>query len=182
MATKHLLNERKYIKVPVKQKQCKRGLWNAELFKQGHRKCKCLSAWHCLLRVCAHTLMSQPGMDTTNFARLTTDVSVCFGSTSVRYNNTISCLLICNIIFQPYVFPIRALVPFSSFSITFALPAMDVMLLTNELIAEPACIWTETRAHWRNTTLSTEKSTTTMGGSQQYMKSSWAMPTRMVIQ
>lgn len=84
--------------------------------------------------------MSQPGMDTTNFARLTTDVSVCFGSTSIRYNNTISCLLICDIIFQPYVFPIRALVPLSSFSITFALPAMDVMLLTSGLTAEPACM------------------------------------------
>ncbi len=88
--------------------------------KQKHRKCKCLSASHLFSFMYVHTLMSQPGMDTTNFARLTTDVSIYFGSTSILCNNTISCLLICDIIFQPYVFPIRAPVPFGSFSITLA--------------------------------------------------------------
>lgn len=123
MATKHLLNERKCIKVPIKTKAMikrkKRFLWNAEPLKRGHRKCKCLSARRCCffvlfwvfspLLVCAQTLTSQPGVDATNFTRLTTDVSIYFGSTSLHYNNTISCLFICNIIFQPCVFsPHRA--------------------------------------------------------------------------
>lgn len=61
-----------------------------------------------------HTLMNQPGMDTTTLARLTTDVYIYFSSTNILCNNTISCLLICNIIFQPYVFLIRAPVPFDT--------------------------------------------------------------------
>lgn len=93
--------------------------------------------------------MSQPSVDATNFARLTTDVSIYFGSTSIHYNNTISCLLICDIIFQPYVFPIMALEPFSTFFITFALPAMGGTLLTNKPIAYP--ISTETRTQKHNT-------------------------------
>ena len=97
-------------------------------------------------------------MDTTNLARLTTDVSIYFGSTSALCNNTISCLLICDIIFQPYVFPIRAAVPFGSFSITSPTPAMVGMPLTDSLIAEATS--TETRARWGNTTLSIEKRTT----------------------
>lgn len=68
----------------------------------------------------AHTFMKQPDMDTTNLARLTTDVSIYFGSTSVLCNNAIRCLLVCDIIFQPYVFLIRASVPYGSFSMALA--------------------------------------------------------------
>lgn len=131
MATKHLLNERKYIKVSVKQKRRKRGLRNASLPNNS-----IVNVNVCLLNVIfcmyVHTPMSQPGMDTTNFARLTTDVSIYFGSTSVLCNNTISCLLICDIIFQPYVFPIRAPAPFGSFSITLASPATGGMLANQQ--------------------------------------------------
>lgn len=137
-----------------------------------------------LFFACMHvrTLVCQPCMDATNFARLTTDVSIYFGSESVLCNNTISCLLVRDIIFQAYVFPIKAPVPVGSFSITLASPGRDCMLLTDRLQSRTFSASTETRARWRNTTLSTETRTTKMGRDQQYMESSWAMPTRMVIQ
>lgn len=139
----------------------------------------------CLLNVIfcmyVHTPMSQPGMDTTNFARLTTDVSIYFGSTSVLCNNTISCLLICDIIFQPCVFPIRAPVPFGSFSITLASPA------TGGMLCKPTGSLQD--LHQQKPERAGEIQHCQLKGGQlrwagirSVWGPSWAMPTQMVIQ
>lgn len=98
------------------------------------------------LLVCAQTLMSQPGVDATNFTRLTTDVSIYFGSTSLHYNNTISCLFICNIIFQPCIFP-----PPGYSSLSVALPELSHYQPGNRRAHSRSCLF---RARWRNTTFS----------------------------
>lgn len=101
-----------------------------------------------LLLVCAQTLTSQPGVDATNFARLTTDVSIYFGSTSLHYNNTISCLFICNIIFQPCVFFFP---PSGYSSLSVALPELSHYQPGNRRAHSRSCLF---RARCRNTTFS----------------------------